>query len=168
MHTMANRRSVRLDWGRAFCTLLAVASVLGLAACSSDPGGTGCGAGTAADGDLCADARSDATEAGGNDVEPTDDSADGASQTDGVTAPGTRPGSDTDDSTDSCVQRTCAAARAECGRIVDGCGGEIDCGECSDGDGPCRQNRCVAGEDDEGCPRVCECRNGYCRCREKC
>jgi len=37
---------------------------------------------------------------------------------------------------------TCAAAGAQCGKLEDRCGGEIDCGKCGKKH-ECEDNRCV-------------------------
>ena len=41
-----------------------------------------------------------------------------------------------------CQALTCAARNAQCGKIEDGCGGEIDCGKCGNKH-ECEDNRCV-------------------------
>jgi hypothetical protein len=64
-------------------------------------------------------------------LESTADHRDGGSDADGTDA--AADANDEADAPPPCVPGTCAAVGAECGRIPDGCGGVLDCGECSTG-----------------------------------
>ncbi|MBL8911721.1 MAG: hypothetical protein JNM17_13600 [Archangium sp.] len=89
-----------------------------------------------------------------------------------------------DAGTDACVALTCASARAECGVLIDGCGGTVDCGVCpaglvcgtggsanACGLTPCVPTTCAAQQKDcgmlsDGCGQVLEC--GSCSGIETC
>jgi hypothetical protein len=76
----------------------------------------------------------------------------------------------------TCVPKTCAQLGAECGLAIDGCGGAIECGECSAGkycggdganqcgDFPCKPATCAAvsaecGNVSDGCDALLDCGN---------
>ncbi len=77
----------------------------------------------------------------------------------------------------TCVPKTCADAKATCGVIVDGCGGQVTCGSCADGtscggggtpnvcgSGTCTPKSCTevgaeCGMVSDGCSQVLNCGN---------
>jgi len=139
---------------------------------------SGCGSSTTSSGTGQASAGiTGATGTGGSNGHTTGNT--NASTTTGTngTSATNGTGSGTGSSGDGgCGLRTCASANANCGPIGDGCGGTIDCGDCTAGDfcggggasrcgpGSCVPTNCQALGDDcgavsDGCGGILDCGN---------
>src|SRR5262245_45265009 len=69
----------------------------------------------------------DNAEKGGHAVGDVGGTGDGDGDGDGDADAGTA-----DDAPYSCMPTTCEAESATCGRVADGCGGQLSCGTCGD------------------------------------